>query len=598
MVDPRIYRALLAFVLFAVIIFGFSFENQPGGVRTSLAPGQFFNQSYGQMTALAREYPDRTPGSSDDDAVASYVDQQFSKLSGFTTHVDNVTVHSAQGTREIQNVVANRPGLSGSTVVVIAHRDATGPVAKADMSGTAVLLGLARAFSGESVNRGVELISTSASIGMAGATELAQQLSGQPIDAVIVLGNLAGKAVNNPIVVPWSGNDTVAPLGLRNTVAHYVHTLAGLPVTQTQLGGQLVRLSFPYSITEQAPFNTEGIPSVLVSLSGDRPTPANAALAPRGRIGELGTAVLQSVNALLGAAPVAAPSSYLVIAGKVVPNWAWRLLVLTLILPVAATAVDALARTRRRGHSLSRWIGWVLAGAVPFLIGLVALYIARLSGALSPAPPGAVGAHAVSLSLVDVIVMLAVLVLIGLSFWWVRPQCLKLVNKLAKVRRPPESPPADAAAVALTLVMCVISLIVWVINPYTALLFVPSLHLWLWFSQPGLRAHRASVVLLVVIAFLPVVPILVYYCIAYGLTPWGLLWSLTLMIAGGAMPPIAAVYGAVTLGCFAGALVIAVRSSKAGPPALPAPTTRGPLSYAGPGSLGGTKSALPRGSTS
>ena len=37
-------------------------------------------------------------------------------------------------------------------------------------------------------------------------------------------------------------------------------------------------------------------------------------------------------------------------SGKLVPLWAVRLLVLALILPVAATTLDAAARTRRRGH--------------------------------------------------------------------------------------------------------------------------------------------------------------------------------------------------------------------------------------------------------
>jgi hypothetical protein len=410
---------------------------------------------------------------------------------------------------------------------------------------------------------------------------------------VIVLGNLAGKVSRDPVVVPWSSGDALASPQLRNTVDHYVSAQTGLRVPPTGLGGQLVRLAFPFATTEQAPFNDVGISSVLVSLSSDRTTPANAALGPPSRVGDFGNAILQSISALDGASAVAAPSAYLVIAGRLVPNWALRLLVFTLILPVAATAVDALARTRRRGHSLLRWIGWVLAGAVPFLVALVALYVARLSGVLSASPPGAVGAHAVSVTAADVAVMFVVLLLLGLSFWQVRPMCLRLVRRVVPVNRAPESPPADAAAVALTLVMCVIALIVWLINPYTALLFVPALHLWLWLAQPGLRSGRIAVVTVALAALLPAVPILIYYFVAYGLTPWGMLWSMVLMVAGGAMPPLVALYGVFTLGCFTGALMIAWRSARAAaPPSLPAASTRGPISYAGPGSLGGTQSAL------
>ena len=38
MVDSRIYRAPLALVLAALIVFGFSFADKPGAVTTTLAP--------------------------------------------------------------------------------------------------------------------------------------------------------------------------------------------------------------------------------------------------------------------------------------------------------------------------------------------------------------------------------------------------------------------------------------------------------------------------------------------------------------------------------------------------------------------------------
>jgi hypothetical protein len=55
----------------------------------------------------------------------------------------------------------------------------------------------------------------------------------------------------------------------------------------------------------------------------------------------------------------------------------------------------------------------------------------------------------------------------------------------------------------------------------------------------------------------------------------------------------------LTLGCLAGAVLVALGSS---PPRIAEPdaadgtpiTVRGPMSYAGPGSLGGTESALRR----
>jgi hypothetical protein len=97
------------------------------------------------------------------------------------------------------------------------------------------------------------------------------------------------------------------------------------------------------------------------------------------------------------------------------------------------------------------------------------------------------------------------------------------------------------------------------------------------------------------VAVVPAVPVAIYYANAYGLTPPALLWSGALMIAGGAMPVAIAACWALVLGCLASALVIAVRSLRSTAIVAQEPVTvRGPATYAGPGSLGGTKSALRR----
>ena len=44
----------------------------------------------------------------------------------------------------------------------------------------------------------------------------------------------------------------------------------------------------------------------------------------------------------------------------------------------------------------------------------------------------------------------------------------------------------------------VLAVVVWVLNPFAALLLVPALHTWLWLAQPGARAHRWSMALLLV----------------------------------------------------------------------------------------------------
>ena len=62
------------------------------------------------------------------------------------------------------------------------------------------------------------------------------------------------------------------------------------------------------------------------------------------------------------------------------PGWAIALFVLTLLVPVALTTIDALARARRRGHLIGRSLALVLGTAVPFLLALAVVDAARLLG--------------------------------------------------------------------------------------------------------------------------------------------------------------------------------------------------------------------------
>lgn len=595
MVDPRIYRACLALVAVAVIVFGFSFKSAPGGVTTTLAPGQFFNGAQLTMKSLAQAYPDRAPGSAGDQGLATDVQGRLRAIGGFTVSTDNYSARTAAGSRELENVVATRSGLNSGTIVVVSQRDAVGAPGTSQLSGTAVMLGLARALSGATLSRSVMLVSTSGTVGNAGAVRLADTLAGGPVDAVITLGDLASATVRQPIVIPWSGRDTLAPTQLRTTLSNYISKEAGLTASSTGFGGQFAQLAFPVAPTAQAPFNDHGIPAVGVSLTGERTPAANAHLGSPGRLAALGSAVLESVNALSRAPVISGPSAYLQVSGKVVPVWAVRLLVLISILPVAAATLDALARARRRRHSVTRWLGWVLAGAVPFVLASLLLVIVGRGGLLSAAPPGAVTSGGVHATGGDVATLLVIVAAMVAAFFFLRPLCLRLLAGLRADERRPEGSPADAAGVALSVVMCVLTLIVWVINPFAAALLVPALHLWLWLAQPEIRAHRVTVVVLTLLGLVPAVLVVVYYAQALGLSPGGLVWTGALLVAGGGMPIVAALYWSIALGCLASACVLAVRAARARAQAPePGVTVRGPSSYAGPGSLGGTESALRR----
>lgn len=595
MVDPRIYRGSLILAAFTVIVFGFSLTNQPPSLSTSIAPSQTFSNVGNVIGSLARSYPDRAPGSAGDNALADYVAKQLTQVGGFSVQTQAFTGHTATGEQLLENVVATRPGLGSGTIVVLSDRDGGPATAEADLSGTAVLLDLAHALAAEPLSRSVTLISTSGRTGIAGATRIAQELAGQQVDGVIVLGDLISRTVRSPVVVPWSSTDLLAPPLLARTLAAYVDSETGIVSGSGGLAGQVARLAFPLATTEQAPFAARSIPAVLLSLSGDRPVTGHPAPGSANRTASLGNAVLQTVNSLDHGQAVGDPSAYLVISGQRVPLWAVRLLVLALILPVAACTLDAVARTRRRGHTLMRWLGWVLTGAVPFVAGLFALLIARAAGLLSFTPPGAAAGAGVTMTGGDLAVLLVILALVVASFLFLRPLCLRLLaQQLPESGRRPESPAADAAAVALSVVLCVLALVLWLLDPFAALLLVPALHTWLWLAQPGARAHRRWMALMLAVGVLPLALVLFYYANAYGLSPVALVWALALL-PGGAMPILTALVWALALGCVASAVVIGLRAVRAATASADQlVTVRGPTSYAGPGSLGGTESALRR----
>jgi hypothetical protein len=90
----------------------------------------------------------------------------------------------------------------------------------------------------------------------------------------------------------------------------------------------------------------------------------------------------------------------------------------------------------------------------------------------------------------------------------------------------------------------------------------------------------------------------VFYLERLSLTPLDGLWYWTLLVAGGEVSLAAALLTCVLAGAFLS--LLAVLASRAGEEASSPPPhrsdgrIRGPVTYAGPGSLGGTRSALRR----
>jgi hypothetical protein len=580
MLDPRIYRTGLVVVVLAVIVFAFSLEGQQSGLSTTLAPDAFNGHNALRDTDSLPQ--SRAAGSAADFATANQV---YGRLRGdnFTVTKQYFRAATPTGKHPLVNVIGVRSGLRSGTIVVVAHRDATKSPARAEASGTGVLLDLARVLSGETLNHTVALASTTGSTGAAGAAHLIRALPG-PIDAVLVLGDMGGSSVRKPVVVPWSDGELVAPPMLRRTVGDALNTQAGVSAGGTSLAGQFLHLAFPFSVSEQAPFGSSRIPAVLMSTSGERP-PSAGEVPDKNQITHFGSAALEVVSALDAGPRVPAPSAYVLLGGNVVPAWAIRLLVLALILPVLGATIDGFARARRRGHPVGQWIVWVLEGAVPFVLALAVILAAKAAGWLGMAPPspaasGVIPIHGGGAALLALLAF----VVIG-SFTLLR-------RVLTPGVRASGNP---GAASALLLVLCALTLMIWVSNPFAAAMLIPALHLWLWVTAPDIRIHPAVRAVLLLAGLAPLAVGVVYYMVTLGYGPISLAWTVVLMVAGGHIGVLAALEWSITLGC---ALSIGAIGAwtvrREGPIEDASVSVRGPVTYAGPGSLGGTESALRR----
>ncbi len=333
MLDPRIYRSALVVVALAVIVFAFSLRAAQGPLGTSLSPGAFNGQNaYATMTTLSQRYPDRRPGSVRRCADRGLRGQSLSHDGYSVSTSDFRGPAPSTGPGRCATSIAERAGQANGTVVVVAHRDASGRGAAAEMSGTAVLLELGRVLAGETQNRSIVLVSTSGSAGAAGAAELARTLPG-PIDAVI---SPRRPRRQRPGTARSSFRGRTPTWSPRRSCARpwprQLSSQAALGAGGNGLGSQFLHLSFPMASTEQAPFGGRGMPAVLLSLSGERPPAADEPdeRDPDRRARPLGGHDDQRPRR---GPDVAAPSSYLLYSGQMIPAWAVRLLVLALILP-------------------------------------------------------------------------------------------------------------------------------------------------------------------------------------------------------------------------------------------------------------------------
>jgi hypothetical protein len=145
--------------------------------------------------------------------------------------------------------------------------------------------------------------------------------------------------------------------------------------------------------------------------------------------------------------------------------------------------------------------------------------------------------------------------------------------------------------VVLALLISVESLVVCLSNPFTALLLVPAAHLCLLATLPRSPRRWLLIAAMAVGGLALPALALLYYGARLDLGLDVSAYALMLLTAA-----TGSLWGAVLASVVAGSLasLMAVALSRVEPESDMPITVRGPVSYAGPGSLGGTKSALRR----
>ena len=573
--------------LLALIVAMFSLDARPAAHVSDLAPDAFSGaDALSDTRAFTQRFPDRQAGSPDDAGLADVVEMRFRTL-GLETSRQRFFTDVDGEEQELSNVIGRLRGRSDREVVIMAHRDSAGEPGAASASGTAVLLELAQALDALDRTKTIVLVSTDgATADDAGARRFADHYRGSAkVDVALVLDDIGASVPRRPFVVPWSTDSGRASQVAARTVEAALRRETGSAAGSESWLGQWMRLAWPLTLREQGPLVRSGIDAVTLTSRGELPRPPGTdplTGVSADRLTRFGRAGFAAVLAFDSPRfRPAEPNRDLVIGRNVLPSWSLALLVAALTLPALVAGVDAVARARRRQSPVGEWVGWTLGAAMAFgvvAVGAVAFeWVDWLPGsieeAVAPATAPSFGEAAPPLAALALLLALA----------WVT------VRRLFAAEAHLPDPVSGAAAIALMLAVEV--MVVCALNPYAALILLPAAHLSLVVALPARpRPSLLTPAIVVAAIALPALALLYY----------GARLDLGLSLDSYALMLVTAFSGSLTsavLGSLvAGTLVSAVIASLRAGPLHPSSevTVRGPVTYAGPGSLGGTESALRR----
>lgn len=544
MTDLRIYRAALLPAICALVVVMFALESRPGPIHAQLSPDNFDS---GRAAALAKSVlgagPTRTPGSSGDSSAADLVREHFRSVVGGAVSEQSFGGSFKGKDVTLRNVVLVLPGDSERRVVLIAHRDsAERPGVASSASATGALLEIADDFGGLRHRKTLVFVSTDGgSAGAVGAREFADAFPGRDlIDAAIVLSAPGVRQLRQPFLSPWSADDRSTSIQLVRSAASAIADQVGERSGAEGAFGHLVRLAFPSGLGEAAVLIADGVDAIQITGSGERPPPLSADGAGSISATSLDRFARVTLSLLLAldeadAPLIHGPGAYVTAGGNLIPGWSLAFLALALLLPVGAASVDGLARAARRREPVALRVAWVVSRSVPFLVALAVAYAISLVGWIPrPGWPFDPGAFPLGFGAISAFAFLAVV----FTASWI-------------VLRPLRLPPligGDGIAAAIGLTLFLLTAGIWLINPYLALLMVPTVHLWAAGAMPGARTRPGTAAILV-FAGLALPAIATAYLAERLGVGVRMPWELTLMVTGGHVGLPLAVLGCLLGGC-------------------------------------------------
>ena len=440
------------------------------------------------------------------------------------------------------------------------------------------------------------LVSTSGgSGGAAGARAWARAQDPAMIDGVLVLGDLASREWHKPWVVPWSNGRDNPPIALERTVEAAARQETGTDPGGSRATAQWSRRALPLTVSRAG----RGQPRAAcppcccrsAASAARRRTRRSRASSSPGWAAARCARCSRSTGPGRGAgrAAFANETDGIVTARNLLPTWSVRLIVLCLLLPALLAALDAYFRARRHHLNAGVWVAWVLAAGLVVPVAWAWLRILGITGAL-PAPRGPVlpadlpltAAQAAALASTALAIVLGVVIARLLD-----PRRSQGAREPGGRRR--RAPPSASSSArsrwssgcsTRTPPRC------WCRPPTCGCSSAPRRRGCAGSGAGSRSGPGWSLPLAVLVAELD----------ALRIGPFSLARLWLLATAGGHVSAWSSLAVGAVAGCVAALVrvLLARRHLAAVAPPDQRPRTRGPASYAGPGSLGGTESALRR----